>query len=55
MNFDEQAMLETNVPARRMSAAQIDEARARAQSWSNRFFFGDKVAGPRVRSIPATE
>jgi TPR repeat protein len=55
VNFDEQAVLESNLLARRMSAAQIEEARARAQLWSNRFFFGDKVAGPRVRSIPATE
>ena len=55
VNFDEQAVLESNLLARRMSAAQIEEARARAQSWSNRFFFGDKVAGPRVKSIPATE
>jgi hypothetical protein len=55
VNFDEESVFETNLLARRMSPAQIEEARARAQAWSNKFFFGEKTAGNRARAIPTTE
>lgn len=55
VNFDEQAAFETNLLAKRMTPAQLEEARARAQNWSDRFFFGEKTASARVRGIPRTE
>jgi TPR repeat protein len=55
VNFDEQATFEANLLSRRMAAGQLEEARARAQNWSDRFFFNEKSVTTRVRQIPATE
>lgn len=55
VNFDEQSVFEANLLARRMTPGQLEEARARAQAWSDKFFFGEKTAATKIRSIPRTE
>jgi hypothetical protein len=56
VHYDEEAAVERDRLARRMSAQQKDEARARAQAWLDRFFFGASSRKPKARQrVPATE
>ncbi len=56
VHYDRDAAVQRGLLARRMSAAQTEEARARAQAWFDRFFFGksSKISRPRGR-VPTTE
>jgi TPR repeat protein len=56
LHYDREAALERDLLARRMSAPQREESRARAQAWLDRFFFGNSARKSRPRErIPATE
>jgi len=56
VHYDRQAAFERDLLARRMSAQQKDEARARAQAWLDKFFFGKNARRARRQDrLPATE
>lgn len=56
VHYDKQAAFERDLLARRMTAQQKEEARARAQAWLDRFFFGKSERRSRLKDrIPATE